>query len=569
MKRWFSIASLRFQAVAAISTLIIITSAILVGFLIRSQKVHITAELEKRGASLVKMLANNSEYGVMIESEYILTDLMKTLAVERDFLFVAIQNPNGKVIAEVSMINTPDSPGPMFDDDVEDLMKSKIVISTKKKLADQNIELIEFDYPIFKYSVEGGISREELGVVMPSLSDPDVQAEPIGLARLGISLANLQKDISKMVWMTIFLTCLVVLAAIAVTITLVNFIIKPIENLVDVTERIASGDLSHEVPVKSVHELGRLAISFNKMTDSLRKYRDEVEMYNRTLEQKIAERTTELEEAQKQLIQSEKMAAIGELAAGVAHELNNPMGGILGYSQYALEKLNSKKANDLSDDDIVSQCRFLEDIEQQARRCKTIVKNLLKFSRTSAKTEFEFFDLNQSLEETLTFVQHQLDMKNIDLEKKLDPNLPSYYGNSSQLQQVFTNLMLNAQQAMPEGGQLTLETRFSPPIGEFQGCVEVEFTDTGSGIPPEILNKIFEPFYTTKEVGKGTGLGLSISYGIIKEHQGDILVKSKVGEGTIFTLVLPLENIESDKKASSSDAPVNAPIENKSTPDKN
>jgi two-component system NtrC family sensor kinase len=354
-----------------------------------------------------------------------------------------------------------------------------------------------------------------------------------------------------MVWMTIFLTSLVVFAAIIVTITLVNFIIKPVENLVDVTERIAAGDLSHDVPVKSNDELGRLATSFNKMTDSLRNYREEVEMYNRTLEQKIAERTSALEAAQKQLIQSEKMAAIGELAAGVAHELNNPMGGILGYSQYALEKLSSKKAADLADDDIEMQCRFLEDIEQQARRCKTIIKNLLKFSRTSAKTEFEHFNLNQALEETLTFVQHQLDMKNILLEKNLDQNLPAYYGNASQLQQVFTNIMLNAQQAMLEGGSLKIETRFSPPIGEFQGCVEVEFTDTGMGIPPEILNKIFEPFYTTKDVGKGTGLGLSISYGIIKEHQGDILVKSKVGEGTTFTLVLPLETIASDNRKSS------------------
>jgi two-component system NtrC family sensor kinase len=548
MKRWFSIASLRFQAVAAISALIIITSAILVGFLIKSQKQNITAELEKRGASLVKMLANNSEYGVMIESDYFLTDLMKTLSVERDFLFVAIQNPGGKIIAQVSMLGPEFSLKTFLDEDVKNMMLSKTVLTKQKKVPDRDLELIEFVYPVFKYSVEGGISREELGVVMPSVSDPDIQAEAIGLARLGISLEKVKKDIARMVWMTIFLTSLVVFAAIVVTITLVNFIIKPVENLVDVTERIAAGDLSHDVPVKSNDELGRLATSFNKMTDSLRNYREEVEMYNRTLEQKIAERTSELEAAQKQLIQSEKMAAIGELAAGVAHELNNPMGGILGYSQYALEKLSSKKAADLADDDIEMQCRFLEDIEQQARRCKTIIKNLLKFSRTSAKTEFEYFNLNQALEETLTFVQHQLDMKNILLEKNLDQSLPAYYGNASQLQQVFTNIMLNAQQAMPEGGNLKIETRFSPPIGEFQGCVEVEFTDTGMGIPPEILNKIFEPFYTTKDVGKGTGLGLSISYGIIKEHQGDILVKSKVGEGTTFTLVLPLETIVSDNR---------------------
>jgi two-component system NtrC family sensor kinase len=543
MRRWLSITSLRLQAVVAITVLIIFTATILVGFLLNNQKKLITAELEKHGESLIKILANNCEYGVMIESEFVLIDLMKTVSIEKDFVFVAIQNPEGELLAKISALPKElDSIG-LIQKNVTDLMRSKQVVTRRRNLND-NLNIIEFAYPVFKYSIKGGIAREELGVVMPSLSDPSVTAEPIGLARLGISLESVNNEVANMVWMTIFLTTMVVLAAFLLTITMVKVIIKPIENLVNVTERIAAGDLSHQVPVKSNDELSRLATSFNKMTDSLRKYREEVEMYNRTLEQKIAERTKELEEAQKQLIQSEKMAAIGQLAAGVAHELNNPMGGILGYSQYALEKLSAKKAAELTDEDISSQCRFLSDIEQQARRCKTIVKNLLKFSRTSSKKEFESFDLNQALEETLTFVKHQLDMKNINLEMKLDQELPPYYGNSSQLQQVFTNLILNAQQAMSEGGKLGIESRFSPPIGEFQGCVEIEFTDTGSGIPPEVSSKVFEPFYTTKEVGQGTGLGLSISYGIIKEHQGDILVKSAVGEGTTFMIVLPLENAE-------------------------
>jgi two-component system, NtrC family, sensor kinase len=564
MKRWLSITSLRFRSVAAISVLIIMTSAILVGYLINNQKENMTHELEKRGSSLVKMLANNCEYGVMIESEYVLFDLMKTLSLEKEFVLVTIYSPHGNILAQISTIDDIFVVDSNIENNVNKIMQSKDVISSRKHLQEVELDVIEFTYPVFKYTVKGGVSREELGVVMPSLSDGSFEAEPIGLARLCISLEEVNKDKSDMVWMTIFLTSLVVFAAIILTITMVNFIIKPIENIVNVTERVASGDLTHQVPVKSSDELARLAISFNKMTDSLRQSRDDVEMYNRTLEQKIAERTHDLEEAQQQLIQSEKMAAIGQLAAGVAHELNNPMGGILGYSQYALEKLSSKSATNLTDEDISSHCRFLADIEQQARRCKTIVKNLLKFSRTSSTTEFDLFDLNQSLEDTFTFVKHQLDMKNIILVKNLDPNIPPYNGNSSQLQQVFTNLMLNAQQAMGEGGELRIESRFSPPIGEFQGCVEIEFADTGTGIPPEILTKIFEPFYTTKDVGQGTGLGLSISYGIVQEHQGDILVKSKEGEGTAFTLVLPLDNTESEAKVEETKA--NSPQLNPNEP---
>lgn len=541
MRRLFKVTSLRFQAVAAISALIILTSAILVGSLIKSQKENMMTELKKRGESLIKILANNCEYGVMIESEMILKDLMKTLAFEKDFVFVTVQNSQGDLIAQVSTLQDSLDMRELIAGNTENLLNLKSVSVNIRRLKNLNYNLMEFTYPVFKYAVEGGLAREELGNVQTGVNGANVKAEPIGLARLGISLLQMEKDISRMVWMTIILTTLVVMAAIVLTITMVNFTIKPIENIVSVTERIASGDLSHQVPVKSTDEIARLAVSFNKMTDSLRKYRHEVEMYNRTLEQKIAERTRELENAQDQLIQSEKMAAIGQLAAGVAHELNNPMGGILGYSQYALEKISRKKASEMTDEDIESQCRFLGDIEQQARRCKEIVKNLLKFSRTSSKEDFEPFDLNEAIEETLTFVQHQLDMKNIELVKQLDPDLPKYNGNASQLQQVFTNLIINAEHAMKEGGKLLIATRFAKPVGEFTGCVEVEFTDSGCGIPPEVLNKIFEPFYTTKEVGKGTGLGLSISYGIIKEHQGDILVKSRVGEGTTFMLVLPLD----------------------------
>ncbi|MBD3258503.1 two-component sensor histidine kinase, partial [candidate division GN15 bacterium] len=190
---------------------------------------------------------------------------------------------------------------------------------------------------------------------------------------------------------------------------------------------------------------------------------------------------------------------------------------------------------------VQSYIRYVGDIEVQARRCKTIVQNLLRFSRSSRVTEFEEVDVNSVIEETVQFIEHQLKINQIEIDVALTPNLPLIKGNAGQLQQVFTNLLINAMHASAPNSTLSVTSKFSPALGEFGGAVELRFSDQGQGIPEENLNKIFEPFFTTKDVGKGTGLGLSVSYGIVKEHGGEITVKSVVGQGTSFTIVLPVQ----------------------------
>jgi signal transduction histidine kinase len=240
------------------------------------------------------------------------------------------------------------------------------------------------------------------------------------------------------------------------------------------------------------------------------------------------------------------MSAIGQLAAGVAHELNNPLGGILGYAQFTLEKLNKNIPEKTTAREIQSYIRYVSDIETQARRCKTIVQNLLKFSRSSRTVDFDDVDVNKAVEETLSFVAHQLHLNQVELEVQLDQKLPHIQGNVGQLQQVFTNLIINAMHASAQGSKIRIQSRYSPALGEFGGAVELTFKDFGHGIKAEHLQKIFEPFFTTKEIGKGTGLGLSVSYGIIKEHGGEITVQSEVGVGSTFTIVLPVQKPESD-----------------------
>jgi len=232
----------------------------------------------------------------------------------------------------------------------------------------------------------------------------------------------------------------------------------------------------------------------------------------------------ELEETHLQLVSSEKMASLGKLAAGIAHEINNPLGGILIYSSLMMEELIEADA----------RRQDLEKIVQEATRCKDIVKSLLEFSRQT-EPKMEPVDVNKAITDGLFFLEKQALFHNIRIVKNLAPLLPMVRGNPGQLKQVFMNIIVNAAEAMSGGGTLTITTAPSAD----QKVVSIDFADTGEGIPREILTRIFDPFFTTKELGKGTGLGLSTSYGIIDGHGGRIDVKSEVGKGTTFTIELP------------------------------
>jgi two-component system NtrC family sensor kinase len=231
-----------------------------------------------------------------------------------------------------------------------------------------------------------------------------------------------------------------------------------------------------------------------------------------------------LQETHVQLVSSEKMASLGKLAAGIAHEINNPLGGILIYSSLMME--------DLPEED--SKRGDLARIVQEAGRCKEIVKSLLEFARQT-EPKMEPTDINRAITDGLFFLENQALFHNIRIIKKLDPFLPFVRGNAGQLKQVLINIIVNAAEAIHGSGTLTITTYPSAD----RKTVFLKFTDTGEGIPEENLTRIFDPFFTTKDVGKGTGLGLATSYGIVEEHGGKIRVKSKVGEGTTFTIELP------------------------------
>ena len=334
----------------------------------------------------------------------------------------------------------------------------------------------------------------------------------IGILYVGI----LEKKFSDMRRATMLyflgLTLAGIVASVFVSYFLAHRILKPIRHLVFASERLAQGDLSQRVHLKSKDLIGKLGDTFNYMAESLR------------------ERDEKLKEQAQQTIQeSGRLATIGQLAAGVAHELNNPLGGVLMYSHLLLEKLNKDDTNREN----------LEKIVNQATRCKSIVKGLLDFARQT-EPKVELADINELLNGTLVLIENQASFQNVTITRKLSPSLPKIMIDESQIQQVFINIALNAAESMEENhegeGELIIQTK----VSDEKRFVEISFSDTGCGIPEENLKRVFEPFYTTKEVGRGTGLGLAISYGMIQRNKGKISVTSIVGKGTIFTIQLPI-----------------------------
>jgi two-component system NtrC family sensor kinase len=300
--------------------------------------------------------------------------------------------------------------------------------------------------------------------------------------------------------------------ALVISSFLAKGVLEPIKNLVFASDRWAKGELKYRVETTRKDEIAELAETFNRMASSLKERDDRLKEY-----------------ASQRVMKSERLATLGQLAAGVAHEINNPLGAVLMYTHLALEDSKEKE----------QVCNNLEKAVREASRCRDIVQGLLDFSRQS-EPKVEQSDVNETLERTLSLLENQALFQNVKITKAVCPSLPKIMMDARQIQQVFTNIVLNAAETMDGEGRLTIATRMTGG-DEF---VEIEFTDTGGGIAPENLDKVFDPFFTTKEVGGGTGLGLAISHGIIARHKGTIEVKSEPGKGAAFIIRLPVKRRE-------------------------
>lgn len=506
-------------------------------FFIHHERSVITEALLQRTRSLGTNLAYNSRYGVLARDTKGLCKFASGIAMEEGVVYAMLLDKDGTILghsisAQVgSRAEIPDElTGFINDTDLPDQGR------------EVRGDLIHFVIPV--ETIKQDFSREELLLPdddMADISGPypyneDANVQEIGRAVVGVSLSGIELMMDRAKAIVALIAAVIGCASILAVFGMARAVVIPIRKLVRATEEIASGDLSHMVEAKGNDEVAELARSFNSMVVDLRRYHEEVENYSRTLEEKVVERTADLEDANKtlrdtqaQLIQASKMAAMGQFGAGVAHELNQPLAGISGYTDLLLLKIEKE----------TPEWRYAKKIEDQCVRMTKIVNNLRTFARQS-KFEYAETDINQPIDDALMLLGEQLRSHSIKVKRELTSDLPKVLADANQLEQVFLNLITNAKDAIEPKGSGVVSVISG--IGEKTDFVEVLVADTGTGMDSATVNDIFNPFFTTKDVGKGTGLGLSISLGIIEDHGGKIEVHSVKDSGTVFRMSLPVLN---------------------------
>jgi two-component system NtrC family sensor kinase len=380
--------------------------------------------------------------------------------------------------------------------------------------------------------------HQVLGMVTPIYNEPScsnaachvhpASQSVLGVADIGMSLTEVEASVVTLRRATTWLTALaVVLLAGLVWFIERRFVVQPIAEVVRGTGQIASGDLTARLAVRRGDELGVLASAFNQMAESLDDAQEQLSQLMENLEHLVDERTAALRQTQAQLVQSEKLSSLGRLAVSVAHEINNPLSGILTYAKLIIRTLETREVDEKTRATSIRQLRL---VERETERCTAIVRNLLEFARQRPLSVADV-SVPAVLDEALALLAHQISLQNVKIEKHYEP-VPPVEGDGGQLRQAFVNIALNACDAMPEGGVLRVSLR---PATDGEQVV-VEFSDTGTGIPPDVLSKILDPFFTTKE--NGTGLGLSVVYGIVERHGGKLDIESQPGRGTTVRIQL-------------------------------
>ena len=520
--RWWNRLGVQLPIVIALGTLAIVgTSAAL---FLRAQEQHLLAEVV-RSAELFSETIKSSTYHDMLldrrENAYLVMDTIgRQAGIDRVRFF----NKEGRVTFSTDRTEV----GAMVDKRAEACYRCHA--------ADRPLERLTTGTRWRPYTARG---HNVLGMVTPIYNEPGCSSTAchvhpaskrvLGVIDIGISLREIDENFARIRRNTLLMAGVtVVLLGAFVGLYAQRLVVNPVVALAIATRQIGAGDLTHKIPVSRTSELGVLGQSFNEMVAALSNARAERLHLLETLEHQVEQRTADLKQAQTQLVQSEKLSSLGRLAASIAHEINNPLAGILTYAKLLVRMLEGGEL----DDQTRSTCvRHLKLVQRETERCSAIVRSLLEFARQRPLSLKEV-DVSVVLDEAVSLVGHKAKLQGIAIDRHGDV-LPAIRADFGQLRQAFVNIMLNACEAMKDGGTLSISCRPTPDAAG----VALVFTDTGAGISPDRLAKIFDPFFTTKEMG--TGLGLSVVYGIVERHHGTIGIQSEVGKGTTFTIVLP------------------------------
>lgn len=496
---------------------------------ITEQKKDLLDLVHQNALSTTDLIKNSIHYSMLINRKEDINRIFRNFANQHEFEAIRIYDKEGRII---------------FTTDEKEIGKSVTIdfeacqvchgqATPRKALASEDRLRIVTD----------SAGREALALINPieneeSCAKTGCHVSPKDRAILGVldvqmslddvyaNLARNQKNAG------VGSAVLVIVVLLVVAVLIWSQIRGPVRKLTEATKAIAVGDLDHHIDIKRMDEIGQLAKSFNQMVDELKEARNEITDWSNTLQEKVEQKTDELKKIQAHLLHVEKMASLGKLSATVAHELNNPLAGILNYARLTGKRLSDGKLDPTT---AGKMTKDMDTIAQEAIRCGNIVKNLLLFSKREVK-KHDLHNIADIVEHCLHLIQHHLELKHIELKTNFPDDDLVTVCDIEQLRQAILALMINAIEAMPDGGTL------SATIEADEQWIKVKLSDTGCGIEKDQLAKIFEPFYSSKTDGTGVGLGLSVAYGIIEAHRGKIWVDSEVGKGSTFTVQIPRLN---------------------------
>jgi two-component system NtrC family sensor kinase len=521
--RWWNRLGVKLPAATAALTLVIVGTAAV--FFLRAQEQYLVREVV-RGAALFSETIKSSTYHDMLadrrENAYLIMD---TIGHQAGIDRVRFFNKEGRVTFSTERSEM----GSFVDKRAESCYACHEAGRRLERLAMSSRNRI--------YSARG---HRVLGMITPiynerACSSAACHVHPadktvLGVVDIGISLADIDRDMASMRRTSLLVAAATfLLLGCVVAFYAQRGVVRPVVDLVSATHKVAAGDFTQEIRVATSTELGALDHTFNDIIAALAEARAERNPLMQTLEHQDEERTAALKDAQAKLLQSEKLSSLGRLAASIAHEINNPLAGILTYAKLLVRMLDSPSVDTRT---LATCVRHLRLVQRETERCTAIVRNLLEFAR-QRPLSLKDTNVAEVLEEAISLVDHQAALQGVTVERNIEPG-PHLMADYGQLRQAFVNILLNACEAMPSGGRLSVGCR---PTSGGQG-IEVTVADTGVGIPPDRLAKIFDPFFSTKE--KGTGLGLSVVYGIVERHAGTIGIESEVGNGTAVTIRLPV-----------------------------
>ncbi len=519
-----------FLLIASIQTVILFA---LTFATLRIQQTQLMKNGEASAARVSDVIARSTRYSMLLNRKEDVQHIISSVGDEPGFEGLRIYNKDGRIIfaTQLSDIHTK----------VDMNAEACITCHSSNSLGthpDNNQKMSRIFTKPDGNRVLGLITaiRNE-----PQCSDAACHAHPpsktiLGVLDVKVNLSTIDAQLAESRnQLVLFSSAAVLLISLISGGFIWMFVRRPVKKLMHGMEMVASGDLDHRLTESSSDELGRLAKTYNRMTDDLTKARSELTAWSTTLERKVKEKTADLEKAHKQIVTVEKMASLGSLAATVAHELNNPLEGILTFARLLIKRV---RKSPLSTDAADLMCEELKLIADESLRCGNIVKNLLIFARQKGGI-FQLVKIKPVVERSMMLMNHHAVIHAVEMHTDCDDQITAEC-DPDQIQQALIALMANAIESMTHtsgkqgGGRLDIDVR------KTEAALEIRVADTGDGMPENVKAHIFEPFFTTKSEGKGVGLGLAVVYGIVQRHRGKIEVDSVVGNGTTFTIILPI-----------------------------